>query len=62
MTKEEALDLVSSKLQEDYVAGKSYTHWFVEIDDIYEIIDKIFSEPTIDCSFNNLVNSTIIIR
>lgn len=61
MTKEEALYLVSSKLQEDYVSGKSYVHWFVEIDDVYEIIDKIFEEPTVKDSFNNVTDSVIIL-
>jgi hypothetical protein len=58
MSKEEALELVSSKLQEDYVSGSSGTHWFVELDDVYEIIDKIFDNIEVKDSFNN-TNCTI---
>ena len=61
MTKEEALELVSSKIQEDYVSGTSRTHWFIEIDDVYDIIDKIFEEPTVKDSFNNVTDSVIIL-
>jgi hypothetical protein len=58
ITKEEALELVFSKLQEDYVSGSSRTHWFVEIDDVYTIIDKIYDTEVKD-SFNYNTNCTI---
>ena len=44
ITKEEVLDLISRKVQEDYVSGQSYTHYFVELDDVYIIIDKIYND------------------
>ena len=44
ITKEEVLDLISRKVQEDYVSGQSYTRYFVELDDVYNIIDKIYND------------------
>lgn len=60
MTKKEVIDLLSSFTE--CIEHNGYSRSMIETDAVFEIIDKIFEEPIIDCSFNNLVNSTIIIR
>lgn len=60
MTKKEVIDLLSSFTER--IEQNGYSRSMIETDAVFEIIDKIFEEATIDCSFNNLVNSTIIIR
>ena len=58
MTREEALKFIADKkysiLDEEDVV--------LSYEDVLTLINKIFEEPIIDCSFNNNVNSTIIIR
>ena len=62
MTRQQVEELIQEKKQCDYYEGTGCERFFIEISDLSKIIDKIFEEPSIDCSFNNLVNSTIIIR
>lgn len=60
ITKEELKDLIYEKVEVIDEQGRE--RFIIDLDNLSEILDKVFEEPLIEGSFNNLVNTTIIIR
>lgn len=60
MTKEELKDLIYEKVEVIDEQGRE--RWVIDLDNLSEIIDKIFEEPTVKDSFNNNTNCIININ
>lgn len=59
MTKEEAEKFVEQRTETDYHSGSSVEHHYIDVYEVYKLLDLIFDE-TIKDSFNN--NSNCIIN